>query len=320
MNRSGISIGSRTPFVKRPVLIEGISRAGKFLIGNLLQGLRDIEPTQNPVFTEQIPNLIRLGFMNRAVGEQMIRSEIDSHCYEMVIGRFFNARVFDKSYIGLVPDYKKLLLRSKEEDRDKLVREFKKQRRMPCFILHESTINIALYIHLYPDARIIHIERNPIDLVFSWYQRHLVKRWTADATVFQILFQKRGHIVPWFALDKMPEYLHLPEIDKAITSISPLQMIEQKTLRALSPVQKKRIAVFHFDDVVTRPLPTIARLSSFLGKPMSGNVRAIIEREHLPVTHPDSTRKEKYKFLSDRVLKKSMVLLDDARAAYEARI
>jgi len=319
MNKVKILLGARTPFVRRPIFIEGISRGGKFLIGNLLHGVQGVEPIQDPIFTEQIPNLVRFGFMDRLLGEQMIRSEIDCHCYEAIIGRSLNNRIFDKSYIGNMLDYEKVAARSTEPDRKKLVTEFTKQQRYPCFILHESMVNIAVYRNLYPEARIIHIERNPIDLVYSWYQRHLLKRWATDTTVFQLIFQKYVHTVPWFALDNVDEYAKLSEIDKVIYSISLLQTIERKALKSLSTEQRKHFAVFHFDNVVTDPMRVITRLSQLLDKPMSRKVQSIIDREHLPVENIMAARKKKHKYILHRATRKSMAILEEANTKYEAR-
>ena len=61
--KNKIKLGRKEPLVKNLLLIEGISRAGKFLLANLLHGFRGIEPVQYyglfrayPVFGENKPN------------------------------------------------------------------------------------------------------------------------------------------------------------------------------------------------------------------------------------------------------------------------
>jgi len=144
-----IRLGKRQPLTKKLLLVEGIARAGKFLLANVLSGFEHIEPVQLYGLLEQIPVWANLGLIDRNTAKEILRLEIDTHCYEMLTGRNFNYRVSDKSSIFNIPRYQKYLARSKEKDIDKIMKEYDQEKPFSFFIMHELMPYIGIYFETF---------------------------------------------------------------------------------------------------------------------------------------------------------------------------
>lgn len=287
MNRLSkrIKIGQKVPLVENLLIIEGITRSGKFLLANILSGLEDIEPPQYSGLIEQIPFLTASGFIKEDAAKQLLRCEIDMRCYEMLIGRNLNYRLSDKSSIYNVPNYQKFLDRAKRPQGEIVLKEFNKKAIYNLFILHESMANIEIYFKTFPRMKCISIVRNPFDLAFSWYKRGLGKRWGTDPVLFQIPFTKGsgGKVFPWFAVGWEDLYLELDEVNRSILSIKSLVEIARKSYHALPADIKKRILVISFEGLIADPASEITKISSFLDKKPLPEMKEILKREKLPV-------------------------------------
>src|SRR3989344_7801208 len=111
-----INVGEKAPLVENLLIIEGITRSGKFLLANILSGIEEIEPVQYSGLLEQIPFLVSFGLIEQNTAKQLLRCEVDMRCYEMLIGRNLNYRLSDKSSIYNIPNYRKFLARTKIPD------------------------------------------------------------------------------------------------------------------------------------------------------------------------------------------------------------
>ena len=290
-------VGQKTPLVENLLIIEGITRSGKFLLANMLNGLEDIEPAQYSVILEEIPFLASLGKIEQNTAKELLKCEIDSRCYETLIGRNLNIRKSDKSSIYNNPNYRQFLARSNQPDGEIAFKNYSKQKLYSLFILHESMANIDIYFKTFPKMKCISIIRNPLDLAYSWFKRGLGKRWETDPILFQIPFAKytENRVFPWFAIGWEDLYLKSSEIDRAILSITSLTQMAQKGYRSLTPDIKNRILIVSFQSLISNPGSEVARISKFLGKKILPQINAILKREKLPFKEQKTKKEEKLK-------------------------
>lgn len=287
-------VGQKIPLVENLLIIEGITRSGKFLLANILNGFEDIEPAQYSGLLEQIPFLATAGFIEKNTAKELIRCEVDMRAYEMLIGRNLNQRLSDKSSIFNNPNYQKFLDRTKGPEGQDILKDFRKNKIYSPFILHESMAQITIYFEIFPKAKCITIQRNPLDLAYSWYRRGLGKRWGIDPLLFQITFTKgrTGKVFPWFAVGWEDLYLKLEEADRAILSIKSLVEIARDNYHNLSTDIKKRILVVSFDEIIADPEREITKISGFLREKPLPEMRQILKREKLPTENQKDKRKE----------------------------
>jgi len=278
-----ITIGSKKPLVENLLVIEGISRSGKFLLSNVIAGIKDVEPVQYSAMLEQVPFLIGEKLMNKEAAKELIRCEIDLRCYETLIGRNLNQRSSDKSSIYNNPNYKNLLRRTKDLNTNGLVEKFIKEKRYAHFILHESASQMSLFLEMFPKIKWINLQRKPIDLAYSWYKRGLGRRWGKDPLLFQIPFSNgKENTFPWFVLGHEKNYVKLNEMDRVILSLKLVIKKNKKIQENLSQDNRTNILIVNFEQLLADPRSVVQEICKFLKRPALKEMSKILRREDLP--------------------------------------
>lgn len=317
MNDKIIKVGQKSPLVENLLVIEGITRSGKFLLANILNGFEGIEPPQYSGLLEQIPFLTTLGLIKEDAAKQLLRCEVDMRCYEMLIGRNLNYRISDKSSIYNVPNYQKFLDRVKKPDGEIAAKEFSKKVSYSLFVLHESMANIMIFFETFPKMKCISLTRKPLGLAYSWYKRGLGKRWGTDPLLFQIPFTTHKNIAfPWFAIGWEDLYLKSSEIDRAVLSIKSLVKLSQKGYRDLPQEIRNNILIVSFESLITDPKKEIDKISKFLGKKVLPQMKDILKREKLPIDLPENKEEKKLKEIKTIANKKYLEELLDLPTNY----
>jgi hypothetical protein len=312
-----IKIGNKAPLVKNLLFVEGIGRAGKFLLANILNGFPGIEPVQQHSLLEQVPFWEKSGLIEPKTARELLRSEIDTYCYEMLIGRNFNYRIWDKSSIFNIPNYKKFLARSKEKDVPKIMKQFNKKKPTSFFILHELIPNVNIYFETFPELKVISIRRNPVDLVSSWYKRRLGKAYLTDPRIAKPMVQGKHGPVLWFLYKQKDVYHELSEMDRVILSIKVQFDMYETAIRNLSNNFKKRILFISYEDVLSNPKKVIKIISGFLGKKPLPEMKLVLKREKLPVVKKLESGDHKLEEIKKIASKKYFNVLLKLKKKYE---
>jgi hypothetical protein len=317
-NQSAISIGQRAPLITQPLFLEGITRAGKFLLANVVNGFQDIEPVQYFSLLENIPYLAKHHLVDEHTAQQIMQCEIDLHSYEMMIGRNLNHRQDDKSSVFNTSDHHQYLMRCQNPDVLSLIADFHAKQKKALYILHETMPQINFLFETFPQLQMISLKRHPVDLVYSWYKRGHGSRWGTDPTMFAFAYQKNGHQVPWFALDWAEEYSQLPEIDRVIRSIATLHTLSSAAYLNLNSHQKSQIHYLKFENLLLQPTTEIEKLQTFLNKPVSSEMPDILKREKLPNANKVSEVKKRLSEIKDLATQTSFKSLESLIEEYES--
>src|SRR3989338_139300 len=283
MNRKNkIILGRRKPLVKNLLLLDGIGRAGKFLAANILNGFADVEPVRLCGILEHIPFFTKLGFIEKRAAEELLHHEIDMHCYETLIGRNLNHRIFDKSSVVNNPNYKKLLLRSKELDADKELNSFYKRGAYSFFLVHEVLPDMKIYFDSFPKIKVISLKRSPVDLVSSWYDTGATKRWGKDPKYFNIPAEGKNGVMPWYVFNNSEEYEKLGHMDKTILSIEALFRRYENAEKSLSSEEQEKVLFASYEDILGQTAKVVEMIRTFIGKQPLPEMARILKREALP--------------------------------------
>lgn len=290
-----VSLAPRSRLIENVLLIEGASHAGKFLLGNVLAGLADIEHYQYLGILEHIPYLVELGFMTRETGKAIICCQIDNFGYDLVVGRVCNVRHDDMSSIYQSPHLKEILQRSLNS-RDGVLQEIKSAQHFFPFMAHETMPLIDIYFEAYPTIKIIRMERSPLDLAYAWYRNGWGRRFGTDPLDFSMSIQTRegGPVAPWFAHDWLDEYSNSSEMDRIIKSLSVILTKSRAKLNGLTTERRQRVHVVCFEHLLTGPDKEVDGLSNFLNKKALLEPLAVIKaKQRLPRPDPRLQRDEK---------------------------
>jgi len=312
-----VKLGKKLPLVKQLLLVEGISRAGKFLLANILNGFRGIEPVQQHGLLDQVPFWAKSGLINHETARELIRSEIDTYCYEMLIGRNFNHRIWDKSSIFNVPHYKKYLARSKEKNIGKTMERFNKEKPASFFIMHELMPNIKIYFETFPELKVVSIMRDPVDLVYSWHKRGAGKAYLTDPRIAKAMVRGKHGQVMWFMHQWKDIYHQLSEIDRVILSIKNLSDMYKTAYRSLPQKYQKKILFVSYEDVLSNTKRIVKILGDFLDKKPLPEMKLILKREKLPAIKKPELRAQKLEEIKKMVSKKYFNVLIKLEKEYE---
>ena len=295
-----IRLDKKPPLVKNLLLIEGPTRAGKFLLANILSGFKDMEPIQYSPLAEQIPLWTELGLIDKEAAIEFLKVEIDTRCYDMLNGRNLNHRIWDKSSIFNIPNYQKFLARSKEKNITKIVEQFYKEKPYQPFIMHELMPHISIYFKAFPELRVISIRRDPLDLAFSWYKRKAGRRYGIDPIIGRIPIIGKYGSAPWF----LPQWNQLSEMDRIILSISNFFKMYAKAYRRLPKKSQKNILLVSYEDILSDTKNVIKTIGDFLNKKPLFEMKLILKREKLPAFEARLTRSQKLEEIKKTASKK----------------
>jgi len=272
----------RPQYVNELVLVDGMTRAGKFLLGHIVGSLEGLEFMQYPPLLEIALYLTRLGKLDIDTAQMLVKTDIDLNTYNMMVGRGLNSRVYDASCIYNAADSGRFLARSKEIDTEVLVSDFQAQNRLPLYIGHESLCNGRTLFIIYPEVRLISLQRDPLSLILSWYKRGWGRRFGVDPKSMSVGFKTQFGPVPWFALNWEPGYTSMSEMDRIVKSMETLFMLAKQEYESLDLGQKARVHFVAFDDILLTPFKVVSDLSHYLNRKPLENIRAILERERVP--------------------------------------
>lgn len=286
-----ISYAPRHRHFEDLLVVEGITRSGKFLLSAVLSAFEGVEPVQYAPALENLLMFHRVGTMDLESARVLLHMEFDLRAQEMAIGRYLNTRLDDVSCVFRVPGHENILERAKAEDRDELVRRFFEEKRLPLHIYHEGLPNARAFFDVFPRARMVSILRDPAALMVSWHNRGWGKMPSAaDRRVMWPFFDAGGGPRPWWALDWTEDYAALSEMDRCVLTIAALYGHARRGLEAAGPDAAKRVLFVRYEDLLAAPDAEIARLGAFLGRAPAPGIAAVLERERLPRSVPAGQR------------------------------
>lgn len=311
-----IKIGKKESLVENLLIVEGVTRSGKYLLANLLYSFRGIEPVQSSEVLDNIHFLERFGLIDKAVVQEILQYEVDTRCYDMLIGRNLNHRASDKSSIYNIPNYKEYLRRCEDEDGDSAVRKFYKNNLYSLFVVHELMPNIKIFFDTFPNLKVISVQRSPVDLVYSWYNRGYGKRFNDDPRLFSWLFQEKGKNIPMFAAEWGQKYLRLSEMDRCLAAIEWIIEASAESYSKLDPRDKRKILFINYEKMLLNTENIIEKIGIFIKRPIvRDNIKSIFKREKLPNLHYSELKSEKLdlikKMSSPNYFKKLIILEDN---------
>jgi len=318
-NKKKAIVGQRHPLVEKLLIVDGIGRAGKYLLASLLSGIKGIEPVQYRTALEHIPRLRRFNFIAEKAAREFLRAEIDQGCYEMLIGRSINHRRLDKSSIFNNPRCKEYLKRQRLKigHIGTILTNFYKNNLFSLFIVHETLPNIKIFLDTFPKIKIISIQRSPVDLVYSWYHWHQRKtkigqRFHVGPLVEEILLRGTKGNIPWYLHNHEKEYNSLLGINRVILSITVLFEMYKSAYKKLPAQDKKKILFVRYEDILLNPQSVTKTMAKFLKKEMLLEMKQIIKKEKLPNKKYFDLKKDKIKKIknlsSEKYFKKLLSL------------
>ena len=313
-------INIRSETFAKPIIIDGIGRAGKFFLGKILCGLENIEYFQYISVLEHIPYLNKLGFINEDAAISLLQINADEHAYNMLVGRNINLRVDDGSSVTNSLESEVYIKRGNNPVDNDSIRDKKQDNvRLSPFITHETFPNIKIFFRAFSQIKIVFLRRNPIDIVHSWLLRGWGNRFEKNDLLAFIPLVKNNELqFPWYVSGWEEEYYSISEVERIIKCIDTIMSMEETAFKALSADQQENVLVIRYENLVEQTNNEIYRMEQFLNRKSSNRMPDIMLRENCPSEISLEKRMEKMNDISTKASKKYIELLLLRSEAYEA--
>lgn len=265
------------------VMSDGIGSAGKRMLGHITASLSGVEKMSHHFVFDYVPMIHWLGKMSDDAAVAYLQTEADLQLYQQALGREVNFRPRDTTSIWANPYplryVRRLFLSEGDAVLDRLASH--------PVALHEATHDGlrsgALFFRAFGERlKIVHIVRDPSDLVLDLLRRGFGQRVGRDPREFQFTL----------AGPDAPLHVYMPDLGENLGRFSEADMAAVTVARSmacnfggyldLTPEHSGRVRITFFDDFCRDPIDEVEALSFFLDRPVTRSTRGVVRREKLP--------------------------------------
>lgn len=302
------------PVIPVIVLIDGLTRSGKGLLGPVLSSFERVELERIEPDLEWMGDLWRLGRVQTDAAVAFLRLAVNRLGYEGMVGRNTNFRFGDHSSVWQSPRRLQYFRRLFMDERLPLLERISSERPIFQNMVHHQLMNFALFDAAFKDRlRMIEMIRHPVDLVDSWMRKRKGELIGKDPLISMVFIEWRQHFLPWYAQGWEAEYLAATPIDRVIRLISAKWRMQIDGWHAVPIESRNRLLVLPLEDFTQRPEPYLRRLADFVGTGPTEKTPKMLRQQRVPRTIDTSRRNA----TRDDLLKRAS---PDARVAFEAMI
>ena len=283
---------------KKIIIIDGISRTGKLLLGSLISSLKKMEHFELGEQFEHFLPAIRFKKVSKDFGNSYLNNYLNQLIYYKYLSRNVNFRPNDRTGVNQSSDPKLYKKRLQIEEGDKVLKLIQKQKKFLPIVTHELGPNLDLLKKLKMNFKVIEILRSPIEMVYSWLKRGLGKRYGTDPRMFTLLIKKNKKIYPWFKALHTSKNITKNECDYCINFIVTLINKTIPKLKRFTP--KNNLYITTYNNVVHDTNKELKKISKFLNTKTSITTSDFIKREKL------SKKFDKKKYLKKKIFVKKL--------------
>ena len=160
---------------KNLVVISGLTRSGKALTSMIVSSFKNAEKNNLNSLWENIIQLRSLNKINSETSKYLIKSAMAYDIYNLSIGRNLNFRPSDFTSCFLHHNYDQYKKRLKGAEGVKIFSKFNMKKKIIPFMLHEGLMHAEIIFDAFSKLKMINIQRNPIDITYSWIKRGYTK-------------------------------------------------------------------------------------------------------------------------------------------------
>lgn len=310
-----IKYARKVPVSRRTAFVDGATRSGKGLTCRFLSYLSGGEHWQYRPVLEHICYMHQVGGIHIDVAAPFFQFITEESILNRMFGRDLNTRLSDESSIFKSPDPGEFIRRSVMDRNPSILEDFDKAKRLPIFDLHSCLPSAKLIFQGMPWAKIIHVNRHPIDLTYKWISRGWGQREASDPLSFVTLIEHADGAVPWFASDWADKYNSLSPAERALEGVLCLEERDKQGLAEITAEQRNQVLQISFEELVTDSHKMMERFAAFFEATISDGFDVMLLEERCPrVINPD----ERSDWLAQIATEVSAEALERLQAAGDA--
>ena len=285
------------------VLVDAIARSGKAIFSDLIPALSRMEHIQFCYEFELILQGMLLNGVTEEFANVFLRIYFNELSYNLQIGRNVNCRALDQTGIQNYRDpdlyFKRMLL----QDGDEIVQKCKDADILIPINTHELLANYTQLSKLKLDFKMISLWRNPIDLIYSWFDRGWGERYSLnDPRAFAINLSMDNQIVPWhFALNHKDNSISHSQFSGANLCASVVFSLIDSSVSNFKKVPRSLIIATKFEDICTDPEFEIRKYADFLECTVTDYMPTAMQKARVPRLLKEEDRNRKLSLLESKL-------------------
>jgi hypothetical protein len=297
-------------FIDNICFISGNHRSGKSLLTSLLTSLKKTEIINKEPLLYLIFSMYTLNEINSKTAKFLISFILSNKNYSNFIGRNINLKKTDetsiynlfnkKIHLSKINNNKKINIKISENYNKKII----------FYDVHNIATNLDFWLKINKKFKIINIERNPVDLVFSWYLNGFGN--FRESSILQILtYKNKKGLIPFSALGFKKNYFKIKKMDRIINQVYKLTTLSKKNLNQNK--LKKRVISIKYEDILKNPKKNFNKINKFLKNNKVENFQHFKRKINFKKLITSNIFKKKLNFIknnsSDDCFKKIKILL-----------
>ena len=261
---------------------------------------------QHQNLIDNLLQLLQIKLVSESVCKSLINIFLNEGIYYLNLSRGVNFRPEDNSSVLKNKNYKLFIKNLTKKEGDHVINQIKKDKKLPIYMSHDLLSVVDLLEKIIPKFRILHIIRNPIDNIFSFYskynKRYKGKKYNLDnPRFFSLAFKKKERLFPYYATNNSNYFLSLNNLEKSTYYY--LKIIEKSQKKYKNFKNKNKIKIILFDDLVQNPKDSIKQLEKYLNLKTSSFTKIACKIENIPRLINLKKRKEKLDFIKNNINK-----------------
>lgn len=304
--------------IDKIVLIDGVGRSGKLLMGLILASMKNVEKARIDYLFDIIPRMYAMDKLSHDAAVTILKLEADRLLYYTRMSRSVNFRPTDYTSIFKDPYPLRYILRLSSEEGEPVVERILREKPIFQDAMHDGLGRADIFFDAFGDKLyMIEMLRDPVSVVYSWSVRNFGSRIGNDPRELGLTIGWKDTAVPYQALGWEDEYLRIKPMERIIRMIDIIVRGNIEGYNRLGKKNKQRVMFVVLDKFVVNPMPYCKKIAGFVGTEITSVTEHKLMQERCPrVVDPDELVRKK-KFIDSQVSGKYRKMLDGLTCHYE---
>ena len=289
------------------------------MLSTIISSFESAEHVSIDPLMEQVVMMRVLGLIRDDAARCLLRFAVDQMGYNILIGRNVNFR--PKEYTSILGSGKFFLFLKRlfSKEGDSVFKKIKEVNPIFVFLVHDALWHFDIYSDAFCKMKMIHIDRHPVDLVYSWFSKGYGADFTHNSSSGTVILQAEDKQLLYYTAGKEDEYSRMPEADRVIHMVKDLTDKHFIKYNSLSEEEKGKVKIVIFEKLVTDPEPVLKELTWFLSTKMTKHTIAVCRKQRCPRKLNIEDRENKFEKIKESCSAESFKILTGMTGDYELR-
>lgn len=246
------------------LLIDGITRGGKSLVGLLLRCIQGLEKIEKLYSIEHVISGTYMKKIDPDFSLQIFQSLLNEKIYDNYISRNINFRAGETTSVKYPEFESEYLHRLQLSDGDSVLQRIELEKPTFPFITHEMFFEIELILKNFRNLSVVEVLRNPFDIYFSWVKKNWGARYGTDKRAFRVTFEDSATNgkIPWYLHQNYSLWQDPNTYNRVANTVSFLTEIQITVTKKLLQNYSNKFNVIIFEEFTQNPLYHLSRIKN----------------------------------------------------------